>query len=568
MSAGRAVPGVVPPGDSAVPPGGDAASVLRLAQPPLRRFVPGLLLGILAAGSAVALMATSAWLITRASEQPPILFLGFAVVGVRAFALGRAFFRYVERLVTHDAAFRTLATLRTGIFRRLIPVAPDGLTGTRRGDLLTRLVSDVDQLQDLPLRVVQPLATSLVVAVLSVTTVAIVLPGAGLVLAATLVVAAVVGTVVHSAITAGADRSIAPLRAELAQLVLDFVTRLDVLTAFGAVESREREIAAADARLRDAHLRRALGAGVVAASVSLLSGTAMIGALAVGAPAYAAGDLTGPALALVVLVPIAVFEAFGMAPLAVGAWRQVRVSARRIASVVPDAVPVEIPVAPAHPAPLPDAPLTLELDRVSARWPGAEAPALRGISVTVRPGDCLLVTGESGAGKTTLAHVLVRFLEHGGSYTLGGVDVRTMDPDTVRTVVGLCEQSPHLFDDSIRQNLLFARDTATDDDLLAVLASVGLGEWVASRGGLDAPVGERGSLVSGGQAQRIALARALLAEFPVLVLDEPTANVDVDRADALMADLLRGAASAHRAVVVISHTPVDSAFVTATLRLA
>lgn len=131
-----------------------APSVLRLAQPTGGRFVPGLLLGILASGSAVALLATSSWLITRAAEQPPILFLGFAIVGVRAFALGRAFFRYVERLVTHDAAFRSLAVLRAGIFRRLIPVAPDGLAGTRRGDLLTRLVSDVDQLQDLPLRVV------------------------------------------------------------------------------------------------------------------------------------------------------------------------------------------------------------------------------------------------------------------------------------------------------------------------------------------------------------------------------------------------------------------------------
>ncbi|MCU1424116.1 MAG: cydC, partial [Microbacteriaceae bacterium] len=154
----------------------DTLAVLRLAQPGARRFLPGLLLGMLASGSAVALLATSAWLITRAAEQPPILFLGFAVVGVRAFALGRAFFRYLERLVTHDAAFRSLAVLRTGVFRRLVPLAPDGLGGTRRGDLLTRLVSDVDQLQDLPLRVVQPLATSLVVVVLSVVGVSLLLP--------------------------------------------------------------------------------------------------------------------------------------------------------------------------------------------------------------------------------------------------------------------------------------------------------------------------------------------------------------------------------------------------------
>ena len=542
--------------------------VLRLAQPPARRFVPGLLLGILASGSAVALLATSAWLITRASEQPPILFLGFAVVGVRAFALGRAFFRYVERLATHDAAFRSLAVLRTGVFRRLIPIAPDGLGDTRRGDLLTRLVSDIDQLQDLPLRVVQPLATSLAVSVVSVVTVSIVLPGAGLTLALALVVAAVVGTIVHHGISGTAERDVAPLRAELAQLVLDFVSRLDVLTAFGITAEREAAIAAADTRLRSAQLRRSLAAGVVSAAMSLLAGAAMIGALVAAAPAHNAGSITGPALALVVLVPIAVFEAFGMVPLAVGAWRRVRVSAERIATAVPATVPAEIPQKPARPAALPTGAATLVLDRVSARWPGAASSALRTVSVTVAPGDCLLVTGESGAGKTTLAHVLVRFLDHEGGYSLGGVDVKTLDPDAVRTIVGLCEQSPHLFDDSIRQNLLFAKDTASDDELHAVLASVGLDDWVAGRGGLDAEVGERGALVSGGQAQRIALARALLAEFPILVLDEPTANVDVDRADALMADLLRSAAGARRAVIVISHTVVDSAHVTATLRLA
>ena len=165
--------------------------------------------------------------------------------------------------------------------------------------------------------------------------------------------------------------------------------------------------------------------------------------------------------------------------------------------------------------------------------------------------------------------MLVRFLEFEGSYSLGGVDVRSLPLADVRRVVGLSEQIPYLFDESIRQNLLFARDDASDAELLGVLERVGLSEWVEGRGGLDARVGERGSLVSGGQAQRIALARALLADFPVLVLDEPTANVDADRADALLVDLLAASTDpdGRRAVVIISHLPVPDDLITSRLRL-
>ncbi|WP_348648585.1 ATP-binding cassette domain-containing protein [Cryobacterium breve] len=177
------------------------------------------------------------------------------------------------------------------------------------------------------------------------------------------------------------------------------------------------------------------------------------------------------------------------------------------------------------------------------------------------------LAGPSGAGKTTLAQVLVRFLDYTGSYTLDGVEANTLAPSAVRRFVGLCEQQPWLFDDSIRQNLLFARETASDDDLLAVLDRVGLADWTAQRGGLDARVGERGALVSGGQAQRIALARALLADFPVLVVDEPTANVDEAQGDRLVRDILEAASEDGRAVLLISHTPVPDELITARVTL-
>jgi ATP-binding cassette subfamily C protein CydC len=542
-------------------------TVLRASLPPLRAFAPALALGVLASGSAVALLATSAWLIARSAEQPPILFLGFAIVGVRAFALGRAAFRYLERLIAHDAAFRALSTLRVNVFRRLLPVAPDGLRGVRRGDLLTALVRDVDALQDLPLRGLQPLITAAVIAGLSVVGVATVSPAAALMLLVGLGVTSAIAAAVLRGLSRDADERIAPLRAALADAVLEYLTRWETLRAYGADEARRARVIDLDAQLRRAQSRQSAAAGTVAALFTLGAGLTVLATLIVTEPTLVTGGITGPQLVMLVLVPLAVLEVVAALPGALSTWWRVRASADRIAHIVPAVVPSVLPVPPQAPQSLPDGPLALRLRGVSARWPEAPAPALVGVDLDLAPGDRLVVEGSSGAGKTTLAHVLVRFLDHEGSYTLGGVDVRALDPDEVRRHVVLCEQSPHLFDASIRQNLLFARDTASDAELLAVLDRVGLGEWCHERGGLDAPVGERGRLVSGGEAQRIALARALLTEAPVLVLDEPTANVDPDRAESLLEQLLGAAASPDRAVLVISHTPVPDRLVTARLHL-
>ncbi|MFB2599156.1 thiol reductant ABC exporter subunit CydC [Herbiconiux sp. P17] len=545
--------------------------VIRLAQPRLRRFLPGVVLGLISALCAVGLLATSAYLITKAAEQPPILYLSAAMVAVRAFALGRAAFRYIERLASHDAAFATMPELRVGVYERLVPVSPDGLGRSRRGDLLTRLVSDVDEQQNFPLRVVQPLVVSGLTALAIVVVVWLLLPAAGLVLLIGLVLAALLGTAVNSWVSGGAERSLAGLRGRYQADLADYLGSLDTLVAYGAAPAARAALAESDARLTRALVRRSAGAGATTALVSLIAGAVTVVVLLLGIPSLGQGGFEGPALAVIALVPMAAFEVFGMIPLAWGAWRQVASSAERIASVVPDEVPAGVPVDPAEVSAagrtVPTGPVTVRLRDVSARWPGASTDALTGASVDLAPGDRLLVRGPSGSGKTTLAHVLVRFLDFGGSFTIDGVDVRDLPQDEVRRVIGLCEQRPYLFDDDIRQNLLFARDTATDDELLAVLERVGLGEWVRSRGGLTARVGERGALVSGGQAQRLALARALLAGFPVLVLDEPTANVDPDRADALVADLLAAAADDSRAVVLISHTPVPAHLVTRTLTL-
>ena len=478
---------------------------------------------------------------------------------MRAFALGRAFFRYLERLVGHDAAFHQLAAIRAGMVDALVPLAPDGLGATRRGQLLSTLADDVDELQNRSLRVVQPLVTAGIVSTVTVVGITILLPAAGLVLAIALLLAGILGTVVNGTLSARAERQLAPLRAGLNDRVLELVGNLAVLTAFGALQDATESTAGAGARLTRAIRSRASGAALTAAVVSVLAGGATVGAMLVGVPALGAHGIDAPTLAVLALVPLAIFDVFAMVPLALSARRQIIASAERIAHTVPARIPSGIPVDGPSSVPAttirPDAPV-LVLDGVTAHWPGSSRPVLTDVSLQLARGERVVIEGPTGSGKTALAHVLTRFIDYGGSYRLGGVEARDLAQDDVRTVVGLCEQQPYLFDSDIRQNLLFARDTATDADLEAVLERVGLTDWLHERGGLDARVGERGALVSGGQAQRIALARALLADVSVLIADEPTANVDLDVADRIVRDIVTVAAEAGTAVILISHVAI------------
>ncbi|MFE2486540.1 thiol reductant ABC exporter subunit CydD [Streptomyces mirabilis] len=550
--------------------GGVLARVRATAGPRSGRFALALLLGSLALGSAVGLMATSGWLISRASQQPPVMYLMLAVTATRAFGIGRAVFRYAERLVSHDAVLRMLADTRVAVYRRLERLAPAGLRTARRGDLLSRLVADVDALQDYWLRWLLPAGAALLVSAASVGFTAWLLPEAGAALAAGLLAAGVGVPLLTGAVARRAEHRLSPARGALATRVTDLLTGTAELTVAGALPTRTAEARRADTVLTRIISRAATATALGDGLTALATGLTVAATALVGAQAVADGRLSGVAMAVVVLTPLAAFEAVLGLPLAVQYRQRVRRSAERVYEVLDAPDPVREPEVP---QPAPASPFPLRVQGLRARHAGQDRDALAGLDLTLEQGRRVAVVGPSGSGKTTLAQVLLRFLDaEAGTYTLGGTDAYGMDGDDVRRLVGLCAQDAHLFDSTVRENLLLARKNATETELRDALARARLLEWADGLpDGLDTLIGEHGARLSGGQRQRLALARALLADFPVLVLDEPAEHLDLPTADALTADLL--AATEGRTTLLITHrlaglAAVDEVIVLAAGRVA
>jgi ATP-binding cassette subfamily C protein CydC len=514
------------------------ARLLWLARPVWGRLALAVLAGTGAAGASIGLMATSAWLIARAAQHPPVLYLMVAIVAVRAFGLGRGVLRYAERLAGHDAALRLLAELRARCYARLTRLAPAGLPSDGRlGDLLARFVTDLDEGVDVLVRAVLPYAVAALAGAGSVLLLGTLLPGAGAVLAVGLLLVALGVPALRSVAARRVGRRLAPLRADLAAGTVSLLHGLPDLVAYGAADPALAALADTDQRLRRATARGAGGLGLGAGLVVLAGGGCVLAALALGAAAH---GLDPVLLAVVVLTPLAVFDALGALPDAAAQLGTGRAALRRVFTLLtrPDPVPD-----PACPAPLPAPPYHLRVEDVTARWHPDGPDVLDRFSLSLAPGEVVALVGPSGCGKSTLAALLARFLDPvAGRVTLNGIDLRELTGDQVRTAVGLVGEDAWLFDNTIEANLRVGRPDASVAELRSALAGARLLDWVDGLPqGLGTPVGEHGAKLSGGQRRRLALARALLADPPVLVLDEPTEHLDEATAHALTDELLGSA---------------------------
>ncbi len=481
---------------------GTLRQLLELARLPAWRLALSVLLGGLAVAFGVALMTTAGYLISRAAEQPPILSLTVTIVVVRFFALARPLTRYLERLASHDVALRALTRIRTRFYERIEPLAPGQLEGYRRGDLLTRMVGDVDALQGLYLRGLGPPLVAAGVGAACVVAAAVLLPVAAAILAGGLLAAGVVVPALAWTLGRASGQRQATARAELTADLVELLRGAPELVVYGQESAALARVRAHDRELAGLGRRDALVAGLADALTILVTGLTVAGVLAVAVTAHDAGTLDRVLVATLALLALSSFDAVAPLPAAARELSSTLAAGRRVLELTEREPAIRDPSAPAA---APTGPAAVALEGVTARYASGEQPALEGFDLRLDPGARVALVGPSGAGKTTVTNLLFRFLDpEQGRVTIDGRDLREYRQADVRRTFALAGQEAHLFTSTIRENLRLARPDATESELEEALRRARLADWVASLpDGLDTLVGEQAARLSGGQRQRL-----------------------------------------------------------------
>jgi len=508
-------------------------------------FALSLLLGVGALGSAIALGGTAAWLIARASQQPPVMYLTVAATAVRLFGISRALARYLSRLASHRVALAGMDSLRGNLYDRLSEAPTATLTSLRRGDLMTRAGADVDEVGNVVVKTLLPSLVALIVGVGTVGVVTVISPAAGAILACALIVSGIVAPALIARSVRLAETQGSQARTDIAATTLAVLEGATELSVAGTLNHAKSSLERSETRLSTALAHSARLSALARGLDVCAMGTAVIGALLIGIPQTTSGTLAQVLLAVIVLIPLSSFE--GVAELAPAASQLVRSAqaAQRICALLDDEVPTK-------PHTIPEGPTVIEARDLAIGWPGGPTLAT-GISLTLRPGSSLAVVGASGIGKTTLLATLTGVIPpKSGAALINGVPAWGADRDQLTAHITMTAEDAHVFATTIYENLRVARASLTRDEASDLLTRAGLDEWIESLPeGIDTVIGSGGTTVSGGERRRLLMARALAAPAPVLAIDEASEHLDAATADRLMETLLMP--SADRATLVVTH---------------
>jgi len=528
--------------------------LLTLTRPYLGWMLAGVGLATLVIISNVALLAVSGWFITAMAISGltgAIINYFTPAAAIRGLAISRTLGRYLERLVTHEATFKILAGLRQWFFEHLEPLAPARLQYLQGGDLLSRIRADIDSLENAYLRIFSPTLAAIFASVLMVVFLLFWSPAIALANLAGLLIAGVALPLIALKLGLHSGKTIVEARANLRQSTSETVRGLAEITLYGNPNQHIQAIQAENTALINPQRQQNridAASGAASALISQLTWLVVI-VLAIGL--VQSGALNGPELVMLAFFAMASFEAVAALPVAFRAYGETMSAARRILDLV-DAKPAV--AEPNHPLP-PPSNVEIQFNHVSLRYPGATQNALNDLSFTLPQGQKLAIRGASGSGKTSITQILLKFWDfEAGTISLGGQNLRDLSGDTVRSLCGVVSQQVHLFNTSIAANLYLAKPDATKDELFdACRAAAILDEIIALPDGFDTLVGEAATHLSGGQIRRIAIARALLKNAPILILDEPTEGLDATTEHAVTAALERLLIG--RTAIIITHRP-------------